>query len=162
MGATGFAKGNWGLDGVLYKRLVRMTELALSMNPENRIKAFLWHQGEHDAIFRPDLTDEEREEIHTNDLVSMLSDFRARFGNTPILMGGFNDEWSGSWPKSQVIVSAMRGAIEKLGNAALVSAEGLPTNNIELGNGDVFHFSRNSLNIFGERYFDVFKLLEKQ
>lgn len=159
VGATGFAKKNWGLDGVLYQRLVRMTELALSMNPENRIKAFLWHQGEHDAIFRPELTDEERENTHTSDLVSMLGDFRGRFGSFPILMGGFTDEWSASWPKSQIIVSAMRGAIEKLGNAALVSAEGLPTNNIALANGDTYHFSRNSLNLLGERYFDVYKLM---
>ena len=160
VGATGFAKSNWGADDVLCLRLLRMAELALAMNPENRVAAILWHQGEHDAIFRPRLTDEEREELHTSNLFALFSRIRASVGDAPILMGTFNDEWSATNPRSEVIVSAMRNITEKLPATALVGASGLPTNNQSLGNGDIFHFSRNSLAVLGDRYFDVYKMIK--
>ena len=75
-------------------------------------------------------------------------------------MGTFNDEWSATNPRSEVIVSAMRNITEKLPATALVGASGLPTNNQSLGNGDIFHFSRNSLAVLGDRYFDVYKMIK--
>ena len=47
---TGFARPEWGIANVLHHRLIAMVEEALSYNPENRVVAFLWHQGEHDAF----------------------------------------------------------------------------------------------------------------
>ncbi len=162
VGATGFAKGNWGLGSVLYERMVEMCSLALGMNSENRLVAVLWHQGEHDAIFRPNLTDEERERTHYNDLSGMLNDFRARFGICPFIMGGFTDDWRNSWDKSRVIMSAEESIVSSFPTVGFVNAEGLKTNNGELGNGDLFHFSRNSLYMLGERYYDVYELLSKR
>ena len=161
VGATGFAKHNWGVGDVLFERMMRMCELALGMNPENRIVAFLWHQGEHDAIFRPELTDDERERIHTDNLLGIFGEFRAKCGDAPIIMGTFADDWATTNPRSEVIVSAMRNITDKLSSAAIADASGLTTNNKDLGNGDAIHFSRKSLYAFGDRYFEVFKLLAR-
>ncbi len=160
VGATGFAKGNWSTDGVLYLRMCEMVSTALAMNSENRIAAVLWHQGEHDAIFRPNLTDSEREELHLANLSSLLVGFRSQFGTCPFIMGGFTDEWAGGFPRSELIVSAMRRLTAKYPGVGLASSAGLPTNNQTLGNGDAYHFSRDSLRLFGERYFDVYRLLK--
>ena len=61
VGGTGFAKKQWGVGNVLYERLVDMTQCALDLNPENRIVAILWHQGEHDEFENADMTREEGE-----------------------------------------------------------------------------------------------------
>jgi len=159
VGATGFAKGNWSQDGVLYLRMLEMVGLALGMNPDNRLAAVLWHQGEHDAIFKPELTDTEREELHFKNLSSLLSGFRSRFGIAPFIMGGFTDEWSSKFPRSKVIMSAMQTLASEYTKVGIASSSGLPTNNQSLGNGDEYHFARDSLRLFGERYFDVYKLL---
>ena len=160
VGATGFAKHHWGVGEVLYERMLDMTKEALSMNSENRLVGVIWHQGEHDAIFRPDLEDDVREATHISELGSVIRGFRAVFGDVPFIMGGFNDELVASVPRMNVIMSAMRALTEELPKVALVNAEGLPTNNQALGNGDQYHFSRNSLNILGERYYSVFSLLK--
>lgn len=160
VGATGFAKGNWGIGSVLYERLCEMTRLALDMNSENRIVAVLWHQGEHDAIFRPQLSDIERENTYFTELSSMVGDYRKKFGTYPFIMGGFTDEWGDTYPKSQCIIRAMNKLTENCSRCALVNTRGLKTNNEELGNGDSFHFSRNSLNLLGERYFEAYEALK--
>lgn len=160
VGATGFAKHHWGVGEVLYERMMDMTAEALKMNPENRVVALLWHQGEHDAIFLPDLTDDVREAKYVSDLGKVIKGFRERFGEVPFIMGGFNDELRRSMPKMDVIMSAMRSLSSDISKTALVNAEGLPTNNEALSNGDQYHFCRNSLNILGERYYSVYSLLK--
>ena len=50
IGGTGFKKGNWGVKDQLYLKMREMVDYALSLNEENRIVGFLWHQGEHDAF----------------------------------------------------------------------------------------------------------------
>ena len=160
VGATGFAKNNWGVGSVLYSRLCRMCSLALGMNSENRLVAVLWHQGEQDAIFRPKLTAEEREQTHYTELSAMLADFRLQYGTVPFIMGDFTEEWKAICENSEVIVSAMQRIVSDYKAVGLVNSSGLFTNNQQLGNGDKFHFSRNSLTLLGERYFDVFKLLK--
>ena len=159
VGATGFAKELWGLGEVLYERLCEMTQLALGMNPENRIVAVLWHQGEHDAVFKPRLTDKERYDTHCANLSRLITDYRERFGTQPFIMGGFTDEWSASCKRHEPILSAqleMQNRFELIGFA---SSLGLPTNNQALENGDAYHFSRNSLDVFGKRYYAEYKKL---
>ncbi len=161
VGATGFAKGNWTKDGVLYLRMLEMISTALGMNPENRLVGVLWHQGEHDAIFKPKLTDEEREEFYFSNLSSLISGLRGSFGTVPFIMGEFTDEWSASCPRSCVIISAMKRLVKSLPAVDITSSAGLLTNNQALGNGDLYHFSRDSLRILGERYVDVYNELVK-
>lgn len=40
----------WGLQDDLYVRMMEMVDFARSLNAENRVVGFLWHQGETDAI----------------------------------------------------------------------------------------------------------------
>ena len=157
VGATGFAKNNWTPTGVLKLRLHRMCELALGMNPENRIVAFLWHQGEQDAIFRTHLTHEVREDVYYRDLTTFISDFRFRFGIVPFLVGGFADAWRPTCPGAVPVERALRTVTQTVAKTAFVESTGLLVNNEALGNGDIFHFSRNSLHIFGERYYEKYK-----
>ena len=49
IGGTGFLK-HWGLNDMLYLKMLEMVDYALGLNPENKVVAFLWHQGEHDAF----------------------------------------------------------------------------------------------------------------
>lgn len=154
VGATGFAKKNWGLEDVLYKRMVRMIDLALAMNPENRIVAFLWHQGEHEAVFRPQLTPEERESTHISDMTALISDVRARYGEVPFVTAGFTDKWCESCENHKYVLSALKKVVAAFPRATIVDSTGLPTNAEALNATDVYHFSRNSLRILGERYFD--------
>ena len=160
VGATGFAKGHWGLDGVLYRRLVEMVTLALGMNPKNRVVALLWHQGEHDAVFRPELSDSEREELHLNNLSSLLLDFRGRFGSLPFIGGGFVEDWAKGFERSAAIESATKKLALDHPLVGFASSEGLPSNNQTLGNKDAIHFSRDSLRLLGERYFEIYKFIK--
>ena len=41
VGGTGFKKGDWGIDAVLYEKLVEMVSYALSLDEGNRVVAFL-------------------------------------------------------------------------------------------------------------------------
>ena len=159
VGSTGFAKGHWGLGEVLYERLLDMCREALAMNSENRIVAVLWHQGEHDAIFKPHITMEERREWHYGNLSALIGDFRAKFGTHPFIMGGFTDEWSARCDRYTAVLEAELRIKDELDSIGFADSTGLSTNNQTLGNGDVFHFSRNSLGILGERYFAEYEKL---
>lgn len=162
VGATGFAKKNWGLDDVLYKRMLRMIELSLAMNSENRLAAFLWHQGEHDAIFPGILTPEEREARHTENMRALLGDLRSRYGDVPFLAAGFTDKWSESCENHRYVLKALKNAMSEFAKTAYVDSSHLLTNSETLSNNsDAFHFSRNSLRLLGERYFDEYlKIVE--
>lgn len=78
VGGTGFQKGYWTKDGILYLKMLEMVDYALSLNPENRLVAFLWHQGEHDAFEHNDPNRFERQ------LKYMISSVRERY-RTPNL-----------------------------------------------------------------------------
>ena len=159
VGATGFAKKNWGLEDVLYKRMIRMIDLALGMNPENRLVAFLWHQGEHEAVFRPQLTPEERENIHFDNITALISDVRSRYGEFPFVTAGFTDKWCESCENHKYVLAALKRAIAEFPLTAIADSSGLPTNAEALNATDIYHFSRNSLRILGERYFEEYKTL---
>ena len=50
VGATCFYKKDWGVGGRLYVKLMEILDYALKLNKNNKIVAFLWHQGESDAL----------------------------------------------------------------------------------------------------------------
>jgi len=49
-GGTGFTHGHWIPEGKEYKCMIDMIDTALSLNPTNKLVAFLWQQGEADAL----------------------------------------------------------------------------------------------------------------
>ena len=156
IGGTGFQKEHWGLGKQLYSKLVEMTDYALSLNPENRIVAFLWHQGEHDAF------EGNTPENYHKQLKNMLLDIRSRYGNMPFVAGDFCHEWKNkNLAICQPIVETIKRVVGEIGNAGFVTTAELPSNNQKTGNGDELHFCRDSLYKLGVKYFkEFYKLYE--
>ncbi|MBQ7642365.1 MAG: hypothetical protein IJS67_00535, partial [Clostridia bacterium] len=94
-GSTGFCSGHWGMGDSLYRRMLDMTDTALGLNKDNRLVAFLWHQGESESVYAVGTDPEKREKIHYKNLRRLLESVRARYAlpDLPILAGGFSSEW---------------------------------------------------------------------
>lgn len=151
VGGTGFEKEHWGMEKQLYSKLLELTDYALSLNPENKIVAFLWHQGEHDA-FEGNTADN-----YYRQLKEMILDARARYGNMPFLAGDFCYEWKNkNITICQPIIDTIKRIVVELGNAGFVDTFALLSNNQKTGNGDDIHFCRESLYELGKRYFKAF------
>ena len=165
VGGTGFCKKEWGKDCFLYKRLCDMVEKALSFNKENRLVAFLWHQGECDAFENPNVSPEVKEATYIEKFMEQINDFKSRFNyKLPIIMGEMVNEWANldEFKKhTTAIESALRKCAETLGNSTVVSSEGLKSNNEAFGNGDNIHFCKKSLTELGKRYYKAYNDLMK-
>ena len=154
VGGAGFKKGHWGLENMLHKKMVELVDYALALNPENRVVAFLWHQGEHDAF------EGNKPEIYREQLTDMIKDVRGRYGNMPFIAGDFVNEWKSKNIESCApIINVIRQVISNMGNAAFVETADLPSNNQTRGDGDDIHFSRQSLHELGKRYFEAYQSL---
>lgn len=73
VGRTGFLDGRWIPEGDLYIRMMSMIETALSLNPMNELKAFLWHQGETDSVRNADF------KSHSDNLLTLIRNVRTQF-----------------------------------------------------------------------------------
>lgn len=156
IGGTGFQKEHWGLGKQLYSKLVEMTDYVLSLNPENKIVAFLWHQGEHDAF------EGNTPENYHKQLKNMLLDIRSRYGNMPFVAGDFCHEWkSKNLAICQPIVDVIKRVVDEIGNAGFVTTNNLLSNNQKIENGDDIHFCREALYMLGKRYFKEFYKLHE-
>ena len=163
VGGTGFAKKQWGVGNVLYERLVDMTKVALDLNPENRIVAILWHQGEHDAFENAGMPAQERSNFYFNSITAMFNDYFDKFGlqNIPFIAGGFVSEW---YLKNKDTCDAVYAGMKKFlcdVGGKFVNTEDLPSNNEKIKNYDDIHFCRESLYTLGERYFAQFEEIIK-
>ena len=161
VGGTGFARREWGIeDAVLYRRLCRMTDTALSLHRGNRIVAILWHQGECDASELPDLTLEERYTRHRDNLTEMFTAYRTRYAlrDVPVIAGEFCHDWQSLLPeKCDAVIRAMREVCD-----AVVPTSDLQSNRAATGNDDGIHFSRDAQYRLGLRYFDAYVALLKK
>ena len=157
IGGTGFKKGNWGVNSMLHNKMLEMTDYALSLHKGNKVVAFLWHQGEHDAFERNEPNTFERK------LSEMVFGVRERYGNIPFIAGDFVREWKQkNIELCTPIVEKIRRVTETVKNAGFVETEDLLSNNEKIGNGDDIHFCRESLVFLGERYCKLYcNLIEK-
>ena len=166
VGGTGFAAKQWGTEDVLYKRMTEMTELALKMNQENRVVAFLWHQGEHDAFEEADVPLNEKYQKHCKNLTSLISGMRENFGkNLPFICAGFTKAWTENEYKDRnlAILNAINDTCKAVGNSAVCYTDDLKNNHDAIGNNDEVHFNRQSIHILGGRYYDAFsKIIRKK
>lgn len=161
-GGTGFAFHQQGVGNILYERLIQMTKSALSLNEQSKIVAFLWHQGEHDAFENAQFSDQERYDFYYNNLKEQFSSFRNEFKqfNFPYITGGFCDEWKKDYLNQCIAVeNATKDVCKDLGNSSFVDLSNLNSNHQDIGTDDPIHFSKKSLKIIGEKYFEKFKLL---
>lgn len=162
VGGTGFAKRHWTLGGVCRDRMYYMIDKALSYSEDMRIVAFLWHQGEHDAFERAELSADVRKSEHKRELLALFEEIRARYAshNFPIISGEFTPLWMNENKVAcDAVLSAIKEVSDEIGCAALVSSAGLTSNGEKNGNGDILHFSREALMEFGKRYFEEYKSL---
>jgi len=158
VGGTGFLDNHWKLEDDLFLRMMEMIENALSLNPENKLVALLWHQGETDAVLGAS------REIHFDNLSKLVNTVRNTFKypTLPFIAGDFVHHWKNQ--NSQIcepVVTAIREVCDSIGYAGFVTTENLKSNDEQIGNGDNIHFSRQSLYDLGKRYFNTYIALEK-
>jgi len=158
VGGTGFLKHYWQVGDPLYERMLRMTDYAVSLHPENRLVGMLWHQGEHEAAF---LNDPQR---YHDQLLAVLESVRERYkaSDLPIVLGGFCDQWvQENQPACDEIMAVIRKVAEKLGGRYIQTAD-LRSNDQKTGDGDTIHFCREDLQELGRRYFAAYSNLRKE
>ena len=163
VGGTGFARKDWGVGDVIYNRMMDMADSALNMGGDNKFVAFLWHQGEHDADFpAPNFNYDENYAKYKKNVFAVFSAVREKFGkDLPIIAGDFCYEWASQLlTKCQSVSNATIDVLKEMGNSGFVQTTDLKSNNQVLGDGDIIHFCRASLEILGERYFNEFKKIK--
>lgn len=161
-GSTCFFRSDWGVGNCMHERMVSMTREALSLNPDNRVVAMLWSQGEHDADEHPDWDADRRYCAHKKNLEAMTKDLYQRLGQVqfPVIACGFTDENFASDPVNcGAILQAVKEWSETLGG--YVDTAGLLPNRAVVGGGDYYHFCRESLHLLGGRFFEKYREIRK-
>ncbi len=153
VGGAGFQKKHWGLQDCLYLKLLELIDYALSLNTENRVVGFLWHQGEHDAF------EKNTPDNYKKQLAALVNGVRTRVGEKiPFIAGEFVNDWkSKNIDICAPILQVIREVTEESGNGGFVETSDLLSNDEMNKNGDDIHFCRESLHILGRRYFDEYK-----
>ena len=152
VGGTGWADHRWGMTEDLYLKMMEMIKAAVNLNPENKIVAFLWHQGETDAGSEYD--------VHYNHLKELVESVRNTYNypKLPFIAGDFVNEWKTENLKiCEPVIAAVKDVCKNIGYAGFAETSDLHSNNQDTGNSDVIHFSREALNQLGARYFDIFE-----
>ena len=163
-GGSGFAFDQHGVGNPLYRRMLDMINVGLSLNKNNRIVAFLWHQGEHDAFENAQFSYDERYDYYYSNLLKQFLAIREKYKqfDFPIITGGLCRDWKKRYmEQSEAVEKATVDVCNKLGNAAFVVASDLPSNEEAIHNGDLDHFYKQSVLILGERYFEAFASLKR-
>ena len=154
VGGTGWADRRWGMADDLYLKMMEMIKTALELNPENRLAAFLWHQGETDAGTA--------REIHYGHLKELVESVRAVYKcpELPFVAGDFVNEWKSANPEiCGPVITAIRDVCKNIGHAGFADTSDLESNSQATGNTDTIHFSREALYLLGLRYFEIFERL---
>jgi len=161
VGGTGFLDNRWKMTDDLYLRMMEMIGTALDLNKENRLVAFLWHQGETDALLNAS------REVHYNHLSTLLDSVCTTFDvpKIPFIAGDFVQDWkSENMAISKPVIEAIKDVCTKYPYGAFVETDGLKTNRqennrITLGwpEDDPIHFSRRAIYELGCRYFAAYQ-----
>ena len=156
VGGTGFMKKHWGVGELVYQKMIEMVDYALGLNRENRLVAFLWHQGEHDAFEKNDPKTFEEQ------LEKTLKSVRDRYNapRLPLISGDFSNEWKmQNLEICAPIIEKIKTVTKEL-NGEFVETSDLLSNNQKNGGGDGIHFCRNSLHALGRRYFKAYEKIK--
>ena len=152
VGGTGFMKKYWGVQDEVYLKMLDMIDFATSLNCENRIVAFLWHQGEHEA-FEKNIPD-----VFEIQLKTLITEVKKRYSipDVPFISGDFVSEWKNENIESCIPIIDKIKAVTASEGGAFVETADLPSNNQKNGDGDTIHFCRDSLHVLGKRYFKAY------
>ena len=158
VGGTGFSHGHWRLDGQQYLKMQEMIDYALGLSGENRLVAFLWHQGENDANCGMFPT------AYHSYVKQMVTAIRNRYDcpKLPFVVGDFVPQWRDeNRAKTTPIIKVLRTLCSQIGDAAFVETDGLLSNAQMNGGRDILHFCRQSLYDLGDRYFEAFSKIAR-
>ena len=98
--------------------------------------------------------------LFENQLFTMISSIRARYGKIPFIAADFVREWKQkNIELCEPIVEKIKKVLNDVGASAFVETGDLLSNNEKTGNGDDIHFCRDSLWKLGERYFEKYARL---
>ena len=156
IGGTGFADKRWGMEDDLFLTMMEMIKTALALNPENRLVAFLWHQGETDAGFGSTY------ETHYDNLKKLIDAVRGTFGRggLPFIAADFVNHWkSANIEICEPIIQAIKDICADVGNASFIGTDELQSNDQRVGNCDTIHFCREAQNLLGKKYYAAFESL---
>ncbi|MBX3033793.1 MAG: DUF4214 domain-containing protein [Bdellovibrionaceae bacterium] len=160
-GATSILQ--WENSGELYSDMKMRVLHALSLNPENRVVAFLWHQGETDiALIESKHDVMSKAAVYGDRLQKLFTSVRADFGERgafPILAGAFVPSWYADHQAKFDVKDATVAVLKKNSPAYYVSSFGLLSNYEDGTDSDPvqgIHFSAPANIEFGKRYFSVF------
>lgn len=151
VGGTGFSDHRWGIGEDLFERMIRLAREVIALNPENEIKAFLWHQGETDVYGKTGGAP------YAKLLGTLISETQSRLdiAHVPFIAGNMVPGWMQLNPGAYEIAESARKLMESLPLGGYAESDGLVANSAE----DNIHFSRKSCVELGRRYFQVY--LEK-
>lgn len=151
VGGTGFTDHRWGEGADLSSRMHRLTREVLSWNPRNRVVAFLWHQGETDAINKL------QGKHYAMELKNLVAGTRLAFklDGVPFIAGNMSPEWMRENPEAYEIAAHTKALTKELPMSAYVESDGLSGNAAP----DTIHFSRKSCVELGKRYFQKYREL---
>lgn len=162
VGGTGFSDNRWKSTDDLYLRMMDMIRDSLSLNPENRLKALLWHQGETDAIHLATY------DYYRDHITELIASVRNTFGvpTLPFIAGDFVQDWK---HKNEEICAPVIKALRDVcanENHAFVETDGLESNREDgfphpFGWVDDIHFCRRAMYELGERYFEAYVSIVK-
>ncbi|WP_317230793.1 sialate O-acetylesterase [Clavibacter sp. MX14-G9D] len=129
----------------LFTRALGQIDQALAQDPDNRLVAVVWAQGESDAT----RTDAAGYQGMLLDLVDRLG---ARYGEVPFLIGGMVPEWLSASPLRQAIDTAQQGMPALRSNVSYVpGAAG--HSRVE----DSIHYTAAGARAMGDKYFAAYQ-----
>lgn len=171
-GGTSILKWNGEVNHPVTTPVALLTDMqnrinvAMKLPGDNRVVAFLWHQGETDVILSTQWKTM-TPEYYESKLSSLLAKVRldnAESGSFPMIGGMFVPEWPSNWaehekltPAKHSIEQVIRSVFTGLTQGGVVESTGLSWNIPT----DQVHFSSASQVILGGRYYQKWKELKK-
>jgi hypothetical protein len=153
----------------LYSDMIARVRAALALPGENRVVAFLWHQGEADAnlssIPSAQSATGMTPRVYEEDLAGLIKKIRKDIpGAYPIVMGMLTPDWiprgpNGAGIKAQ-IEQAIRNVAAQEGMAGVASSDGLLSNYAAGASPSPVqkvHFSAAAAVELGRRYYETWK-----
>jgi hypothetical protein len=159
----------WSRDQTYYSDMINRVKYALSLNSQNRIVAFLWHQGETDilgvAARNSSLSTAAAYGTRLQTLIQSVRSDLAASGSFPVLTGGYVPGWNveGSVNVSSTksdFQNTIRSVLSTNPPAYFVSSAQLISNYESGASSEIaqnIHFSGASQILFGKRFFQVFQ-----
>lgn len=159
----------WGTDQTYYADMKNRVNYILSLNPQNRIVAFLWHQGETDILNVANRNANlSTTAAYTTRLQTLIKSVRGDFaasGSFPILAGGYVPGWNKEGtvnvaPLKYEFEAAVYNLLNANPPAYFVSSAQLTSNYESGASAEIIqniHFSGSSQILFGKRYFQIFQ-----